>query len=78
MPKISPVDWKLFEKFLLYIGCEFDRQKGSHRVYKKDGLKRPIIIPVHQKQKLPVFIIKNSLRLLDIDNETYIQILKQI
>lgn len=34
MPKITPINWKTFEKFLLFVGCEFKRQKGDHRVYR--------------------------------------------
>jgi len=45
------------------------RQKGSHRIYKKMGLKRPLVIPADKE--LPVFIIRNNLRLLGISAEEY-------
>ncbi len=41
MAKLAPVHWKTFEKFLFYVGCEFKRQKGDHRIYWSLGLKRP-------------------------------------
>lgn len=76
MPHIAPIGWKDFEKFLLYIGCTFERQKGDHRVYSRAGLKRPIILPTYKS--LPVFIIRNNLRTLGISHEEYFEILKKI
>jgi predicted RNA binding protein YcfA (HicA-like mRNA interferase family) len=76
MPHIAPISWKDFEKFLLYIDCTFERQKGDHRVYSKAGLKRPIILPTYKS--LPVFIIRNNLRTLGISHEEYFEILKKI
>lgn len=76
MAKITPVSWQEFEKFLLYIGCEYKRKKGSHRIYHKPGLNRPIVVPEYKE--LPVFIIRNNLRTLDIDPKQYLEILKQL
>lgn len=76
MPHIAPISWKDFEKFLLYIGCTFERQKGDHRVYSRAGLKRPIILPTYKS--LPIFIIRNNLRTLGISHEEYFEILKKI
>ena len=67
---------KKFEKFLRYVGCEFDRRRGSHLIYKRSGLKRPIVIPADTS--LPVFIILNNLRVFGIDRETYIEILSKL
>ena len=76
MGRIVPIPWKQFERFLLRVGCELIRQEGSHRVYWKNDLKRPIILPTYKK--LPVFIIKNNLRLLEMTNEQYLDILKNL
>lgn len=76
MPSITPIDWKKFEKFLLFIGCEFKRQKGDHRVYWRADLKRPIILPTYKS--LPVFIIRNNLRTLGINHNEYLGVLKKI
>lgn len=76
MPRVTPVPWKKFEKFLLYIGCEYERQEGSHRVYSRPGLPRPIILPTYDE--LPIFIIKNNLRTLGIDQKQYLEILRKI
>lgn len=76
MPKILPIDWQDFEKFLLYIGCVFKRQEGSHRVYSKDGLKRPIIVPA--RKSLPVFVVRNNLRTLGMTPDEYSEIRKRL
>jgi predicted RNA binding protein YcfA (HicA-like mRNA interferase family) len=76
MPSIVPIDWKKFEKFLLFVGCEFTRQKGDHRVYWRTNLKRPNILPTYKS--LPVFIIRNNLRTLGIDHNEYLGIMKKL
>jgi predicted RNA binding protein YcfA (HicA-like mRNA interferase family) len=76
MPKLAPVQWERFERFLLHVGCVLTRREASHRVYWKDGLKRPIVI--QGKGQVPVFIIRNNLRTLGIDRETCIDIMTAI
>ncbi len=76
MPRLAPINWRKFEKFLLFVGCEFVREKGDHRVYARAGLKRPVVIP--RDSALPVFIIRNNLKILRISNEEYLEILKTI
>ncbi|MEK7087603.1 MAG: type II toxin-antitoxin system HicA family toxin, partial [Patescibacteria group bacterium] len=68
--------WKEFEKFLLFLGCKFKHQKGSHRIYTRKGLKRPLVIPAYGD--IPIFIIRNNLRLLDVKIEEYLDILKKL
>jgi predicted RNA binding protein YcfA (HicA-like mRNA interferase family) len=70
MPKIGPIHWKEFEKFLFHAGCRFTREKGDHRIYWKEGVKRPIVIP--RDSALPQFIILNNLRVLGISREEYL------
>lgn len=76
MPHIAPIPTRDFEKFLKYIGCVYKRQKGSHRVYWRAGLNRPIIVPIHNK--LPVMVIRTNLRTLNITPEQYLEILSKI
>ena len=76
MPRITLLSWKEFEKFLLYIGCTFQRQKGDNRVYWRSGLSRPVILPMYRS--LPIFIIRNNLRTLGISMDEYLQILKKV
>jgi len=60
----------------LYVGCTFVRQKGDHRIYSRDGLKRPVVIP--RDTELPVFVIRNNLRILGISPQDYVEILERI
>jgi predicted RNA binding protein YcfA (HicA-like mRNA interferase family) len=76
MPRIVSISWKKFEKFLFFVGCDFVREKGDHRIYNRPGLLRPIIVP--RKNTLPVFIILNNLRVLGISTEEYVGILERI
>ena len=76
MGGLNPIHWKKFEKFLFFVGCEFIREKGDHRVYWREGLKRPIIIP--RQKDLPIFVIKNNLRILGITVKQYSEILEKI
>lgn len=77
MPAIRPIPRKDFEKFLIYVGCEFKRQKGSHRVFTRFDLSRPIIVPNHNKE-ITVMVIKSNLQTLKITTEKYLEILEQI
>ncbi|MBI3420769.1 MAG: type II toxin-antitoxin system HicA family toxin [Candidatus Sungbacteria bacterium] len=76
MPRLAPIPWKKFEKFLLFAGCRFEREKGDHRVYTRADLRRPVVVP--RDMPLPVFVIRNNLRLLGITTEEYLAILEKI
>ncbi len=76
MAHLTPISWKKFDKFLLFIGCILKRENGDHRIYWRDDLIRPIVIP--RDNNLPIFIIRNNLRVLNISPEEYIEILKRI
>ncbi len=74
MVRIQSIHWKEFEKFLFKIGCVFKRERGDHRVYWKDGIKRPII---PRNTSLPAFIILNNLRVLEISRGEYLRIISE-
>ena len=75
MPKIGTVHWREFEKSLVSQGCEFKREKGDHRIYWKEGMNRPIVVP--RDPQLPQMIVLNNLRTLGIDRDTYLKFLKR-
>ncbi len=75
MPHLAPIHWKKFEKFLLYVGCVLEREHGDHRVYWRVGLSRPIVI--QRVKAIPVFVVRNNLRLLGISVETYLEVLEK-
>jgi predicted RNA binding protein YcfA (HicA-like mRNA interferase family) len=77
VPKLNPLAFSRFEGFLKYVGCTFIRQKGSHCIYQRPGLIRPIVVPYHCKE-VPVYIIKNTLRILKIDIDNFLNIIEQL
>lgn len=76
MVSIKPISWKEFEKVMLYVGCRYERKKGDHRIYTRIDLKRPVVFP--QDKEIPVFIVRNNLRILGISQSEYINILRSI
>ncbi len=64
MPRLRPVPRKTWEKFLKKQGCIRKRQKASHVIWHKPGLKRPIVYQA-DKEVSP-HIIKNNLQTLGI------------
>jgi predicted RNA binding protein YcfA (HicA-like mRNA interferase family) len=76
MSQLTPVHWKKFEKFVLYVGCHFERQKGDHRIYWRSDLKRPVVFPADKE--VPVFIIRNNLRTLGISVREYLEIMEKL
>lgn len=83
MPRLTPIHWKKFEKFLLSVGCEFVKKYGSssgtsHRKYSKPGLKRPVVITVHGRGEIPIFHIKTNLNTLGISTKKYLELLSKL
>ena len=76
MPSLRPIHHAKFQKFLLYLGCQLVRTKGSHFIYQRVGLNRPIVIPA--KGELPVFVILNNLKILNMTKEKYLEIIKSL
>ncbi|MCK4261630.1 type II toxin-antitoxin system HicA family toxin [bacterium] len=74
MPRLRPVHWRKFERFLLDVGCEFSHQEGDHRIYKRADLKRPLVVPTDKD--VPKFIIRNNLRVLKISTPQYLKMVK--
>jgi predicted RNA binding protein YcfA (HicA-like mRNA interferase family) len=74
MDKIIPTSWqtqvKVFEKY----GCIFQRQKGSHMIFRHPNAKRPIVIPKHSKEGLPVKI--NNMKTVNMTREEYLNLLE--
>ena len=76
MPNINNIPWKLFEKFLIQMGCTFGREKGDHRIWHKNGLRRSLVVP--RKSPLFVAVIKNNLKLLNVHEKEFLEIIKKL
>lgn len=70
MPRLTPVHWKELERIFLSFGFVFVRQSGSHRVYEKPDVLRPLIIPAYSD--VHVDIIAGLLRTAGIAREEFL------
>lgn len=76
MSKLPLVSAKQFEKFLLYLGFQIKRQKGSHVFYRhKDG--RYTTLPHHGKQVLSRSLLRQILREIEMTAEDFKQFFKK-
>lgn len=73
MPPISSVHWRVLERVVLRAGFEFLRQEGSHCVYFKPGVARPVVIPRYDE--VPVTVIRTNLKTAGISREDYFRLL---
>lgn len=76
MPKIQPVSYKKLAKVFEKAGFEFIRQSGDHLIYSKEGVSRPVVIPMYEE--VPVFIIRNNLRSAGMSREQYFKLLETV
>lgn len=74
MPSLRPVNYTTLVAVFEKDGFVFDRQAGDHRIYTKQGVKRPLVIPMYRA--VPVFIIKNLLRTAGMSRERYFELLE--
>lgn len=75
MGQLGSIHWKKFERFLLKLGCKFTREKGDHRIYWKNGINRPLVIP--RDKNLPPFVIMNNLRVLGVSKEEFLRLVSK-
>jgi predicted RNA binding protein YcfA (HicA-like mRNA interferase family) len=64
MPKFSPVSYKRLAKVFEAAGYMCTRIEGDHLIFTKRGA-------IPRYAEVPVFIIKNNLRVVDISREQY-------
>lgn len=76
MPTIRPIDYAKLVAVFEKDGFRFLRQEGSHMIYNKPGVKRPLVI--QKKRDIPVFIIQNLLRTAGMTRERYFELLESL
>jgi predicted RNA binding protein YcfA (HicA-like mRNA interferase family) len=74
MPRLNPVHWKTLECVFLRDGFTFERHKGDHRTYVKDGVLRPVVIPTYKE--IDIKIIQSNMRTAGMSRERYFELLK--
>jgi len=76
MSKITPISYKILSRVFEIEGFKLLREKGDHLIYVKPGVSRPLVIPKHEN--LPLFIIKDNLKVARISRERYFELLEKI
>jgi hypothetical protein len=69
--KLKNIPLKLFREYLTSKGLKIIRTKGGHEIWGGKPLKRPIVLQSHV-DPVPEFIIRNSLRTLNVDANDFI------
>ena len=69
MSRLRPLAWQEIEKAILYFGCKFIGQEGSHRKYWREDFTRPIILPAYKE--VPKFIIQQIIKALGIKRKDF-------
>jgi len=75
MPRLTAVNWKILECIFELYGFKYERQKGDHRSYTKDGVLRPVVIPTYKA--VQVDIILNNMRTARMAREEYFGLLEK-
>ena len=63
---------KIFEK----AGCVYSHTKGDHMIFHYKGAIRPIVIPKYKE--VPVFIIKNNMKIIGLSKQRFLEISSDI
>lgn len=56
-------------------GFVFERQKGDHRIYVREGSPRPLVIPVYKE--IDADIIRANMRTAKMSRENYFRYLEE-
>ncbi len=72
MNRIIPTSWReqvrIFEKY----GCVFQRQKGSHMIFRHPNANRAVVIPKHRK--VAISIIRSNMKTVGMSVEEYLEL----
>jgi predicted RNA binding protein YcfA (HicA-like mRNA interferase family) len=73
---IRPTNYQVRVRIFEAAGCTYVRTQGDHLVYHYPGEKRPVVIPKYKE--VPVFIIKNNMKIIGMSVEKYLSRLERI
>lgn len=74
MPRLTPVHYRKLAKVFEKKGFTYARTQGDHMVYVKEGIARPIVIPMYRE--IPEFIILKNLKTAGITRNEYLKLLR--
>ena len=73
---IKSTSYQIQVKVFESAGCKYVRNQGDHLVYHFPGANRPVVIPKYKE--VPVFIIRNNMRVIGLTVDKYLSILKKV
>ena len=73
--RLTAVHWKVLECIFIKFGFSFAREEGDHRMYKKPGCIRPVVIPRYND--VDVDIIRPLMRTANLNRKKYFELLKE-
>ena len=73
--KIVPAPWRTLVRIFEAEGFTKDRQKGSHIIMVKSGIKRPLVIPKYKAVGVP--IIQSNCKTAGMSRERYLELLEE-
>jgi predicted RNA binding protein YcfA (HicA-like mRNA interferase family) len=76
MSNLPSIKAKDFIKVIENLGFYFDRQKGSHAIYKNtDGLR--VVVPIHQGKDIKPGTLMGMIQDIGIDKETFFKLVQK-
>jgi len=76
MLTLKPTKYQVQVKIFEAAGYKYARTQGDHLVYHYPGAIRPLVIPKYKE--VPVFIIKNNMKIVGMSQERYFQLLESV
>jgi predicted RNA binding protein YcfA (HicA-like mRNA interferase family) len=73
--RIKPTSYQIQVKIFESAGCTYIRTRGDHLVYHYPGAIRPVVIPKYKE--VPVFIIRNNMKVVGMSIEKYLSLLER-
>jgi len=73
---IKPTTYQIQVKIFELAGCEYVRTHGDHLIYRYPEAMRPVVIPKYKE--VPVFIIRNNMKIIGMTREIYAEFMKKI
>jgi len=76
MVAIRPLPFQKLIKIFEAAGCNYNHTKGDHLIYHFPGSLRPVVIPMYRE--VPVFVIRNNMKVIGMTREQYLEILDKV
>lgn len=76
MSNLPSIKAKDFIRVIEKLGFSFDRQKGSHAIYKNTGGLR-VVVPIHSGKNIKQGTLMGMIQDIGIDKETFFKLIQE-